>query len=189
MRGSLVLRRAVIASACRALLLSAVLALLGLGYGLVVTGIGQGLFSFQANGSVTRNGSVEIGQRWVGPRWFHGRPGAYDPMSSGASNLGPRSQALAARVRRRIEAAHALGDKHPTEELVVGSGSGVDPDMSPSAAMAQVGQVSSACRLPTSTVAKLVTTHVQPPVLGFAGEPVVNVLRLNEALAKLCHPG
>lgn len=183
------MRRFFTVSLYRALVASVVFALvLGLGYGFAATGIAQGLFGFQANGSITRDGSVLIGQRWSGPRWFHGRPGKYNPMTSGASNLGPRSLVLARRVRRRLAAAHRLGDHHPTEGLVVGSGSGVDPDISPAAALAQVGQVSAACRLPRSMLRRLVERHVSPPSLGFAGEAVVNVLQLNEALAKICKP-
>lgn len=178
----------IVRSVYRAVVVSAVFAVvLGLGYGLAVTGVAQSLFPFQANGSITANGSLELGQSWHGARWFHGRPGSYDAMASGASNLGPRSAVLANRVRRRIAAAHALGDHHPTEQLVVGSGSGLDPDISPAAAMAQVGQVSAACHLSSGVLRRMVASHVQQPGLGFAGEPVVNVLRLNEALATMCH--
>ncbi|MHB8294656.1 MAG: potassium-transporting ATPase subunit C [Acidimicrobiales bacterium] len=183
------MRAWILASLYRAVVSSVAFALvLGLGYGLAMTGVAQVLFPFQANGSITKNGSTEIGQAWHGARWFHGRPGPYNPMASGASNLGPRSAVLAARVRRRIAAAHAMGDNHPTEELVVGSGSGLDPDISPAGAMAQVGQVSAACHIPAPAVRKLVASHVRPRQLGFAGEPVVNVLALNEALAVRCRP-
>lgn len=183
------MRRFFTTSVYRALVASLVFTVVvGFGYGFAATGVAQGLFPFQANGSITANGSVLIGQRWSGPRWFHGRPGTYNPTTSGASNLGPRSALLAAEVRRRLAAARRLGDRHPTESLLVGSGSGVDPQISPSAALAQVGQVSAACALAPATVRRLVEGHVRPPGLGIAGEPVVDVLQLNEALARICRP-
>lgn len=158
--------------------------LCGICYPLAETGLGQLLFSHQANGSLSRNGSALIGQRWQGPSWFHGRPGAYDPMASGATNLGPRSKTLESHVAARLARWHRLG-VDPTAQLVESSGSGLDPDISPASAYAQVAMVAHARHLPIPEVSKLVASHVHGRELGFLGEPYVNVLALNRALAGL----
>lgn len=160
------------------------LVLCGLIYPLAEVGLSQTFFSFQANGSITKNGSVLIGQQWSSPKWFVGRPDAYNPMASGATNLGPNSKALARFVSAEVKHWHELGVK-PTTDLVTGSGSGLDPDISPSGALAQVGIVSRARHLPYSVVASLVKSHVVGEQLGFLGSDYVNVLQLNEALSKL----
>lgn len=160
------------------------LVLCGLIYPLAEVAMSQTLFPFQANGSITKNGSLLIGQRWTSPRWFVGRPDPYNPMASGATNLGPNSKALAKFVSGEVKHWHELG-VNPTTDLVTGSGSGLDPDISPAGAFAQAGIVSRARHLPYSEVASLVKTHIAGQQLGFLGAQYVNVLQLNEALSKL----
>lgn len=160
------------------------LVLCGLAYPLAGTGLAQLAFPYQANGSIGRDGSPLIGQRWRGPEWFQGRPDADVPASSGGANLGPRSAALAASVRAIAGRLRAEGIV-PTEELVTTSGSGIDPDLSPRAAMAQVPAVARAHRLPIGVVAALVRREVHEPQYGFLGAAYVDVLELNEALARL----
>lgn len=172
-----------------ALLLTLIFAaLLGIGYPLLVTGAGQLLFPFQANGSPVRDdagrlrGSMLLGQNFAGARYFHGRPSAagsgYDPLASGGSNLGPASRKLIDRVaadRKR------LGAGAPAD-LLQASASGLDPDISPAAARFQVARVARARGLAPDAVARLVAAHLQTPLLGIVGEPRVNVLALNLAL-------
>jgi K+-transporting ATPase ATPase C chain len=157
------------------------LVLLGLAYPLAETGIGQAFFSHQANGSLTSDGSTLVGQAWTGPRWFQGRPDADNPMATGATNLGPRSEALVQDVRKQI-AALRKEDITPTPDLVTTSGSGVDPDISPADAYAQVSAVARARDLPAAAVRRLVAEHVVQPQFGFLGSAYINVLQLNEAL-------
>jgi K+-transporting ATPase ATPase C chain len=169
----------------RAILLSAIFfVLLGLAYPLAETAIGQGLFARQANGSLTAHGSVLVGQSWAGARWFHGRPDADNPMATGGTNLGPRSTVLVKAVRQQIALLQKAGIT-PTPDLVTTSGSGVDPDISPADAYAQVNAVAQARGLPTAAVRQLVTTRIEQPQLGFLGSSYINVLQLNEALAGL----
>jgi potassium-transporting ATPase KdpC subunit len=160
------------------------LVLLGLAYPLAETGIGQALFGHQANGSIGTNGSSLIGQQWQGPQWFQGRPDGDDPSTTGGSNLGPRSQELLDNYHKRVAALQAQGIT-PTPDLVAASGSGVDPDISPEAAYAQVDAVAQARHLSADQVHQLVAAHIHGPQLGFLGEPYLNVLELNEALATL----
>ena len=171
------IRRSIIASI-------AFFAMLGLIYPLVETGIGQTVFSHQTNGSLTQYGSTLIGQKWTGPKWFQGRPDAYNPMSTGGTNLGPRSKVLVSDVAKQIARLQKEGIK-PTSSLVTTSGSAVDPDISPAGAYAQVDAVAKARGLPISQIRQLVTSHITGPELGFLGSSYVNVLNLNEALAKL----
>jgi potassium-transporting ATPase KdpC subunit len=158
--------------------------LLGLAYPLAETGIGQALFAYQANGSLTSNGSVLVGQSWTGPRWFQGRPDADNPLATGGTNLGPRSQTLVQDVRKQISLLRKEGIT-PTSDLVTTSGSGVDPDISPADAYAQVNAVAKARGLSASAVRNLVNSRIQPAQLGFLGSSSINVLQLNEALAGL----
>jgi potassium-transporting ATPase KdpC subunit len=144
--------------------------LLGLAYPLALTGLGQALFPEQANGSLVRSGSGEvrgsmlIGQAFSGPSYFRGRPSAagegYDALASSGSNLGPTSPKLVERVR---EDQAAIGPGAPAD-LVLASGSGL------------------ARGLNSDAVRRLVEAHVETPLLGFLGEPKVNVLALNLAL-------
>ncbi|MEU5645595.1 potassium-transporting ATPase subunit KdpC [Streptomyces milbemycinicus] len=169
-------------------------AVTGILYPLAVTGVTQLALPDQADGSrIERHGrtvgSSLIGQR-VGPdpKWFRPRPsaGGYDPLASGASNLGPNNPDLVKAVERR-RAAVAAYDKVAPEDVpvdaVTASGSGLDPHISPTYAYQQVNRVAKARALKPATVRRLVADHVQGRVLGFLGEKRVNVVELNAALA------
>jgi len=158
--------------------------LLGLAYPLAVTGIGQAFFNHQANGSLTKNGSTLIGQQWKGPKWFQGRPDADNPMATGGTNLGPRSKTLVKDVKEQIALLKKKGIT-PTPDLVTTSGSGVDPDIAPVDAYAQVNAVAKARGLSVAAVRHLVSTQIHPTQFGFLGSPYVDVLQLNEALSAL----
>jgi potassium-transporting ATPase KdpC subunit len=160
------------------------LVLLGLAYPLAETGIGQAFFSHQANGSLTANGSVLVGQSWTGPRWFQGRPDSDNPMATGGTNLGPRSEVLVKDVSKQIALLRKEGIT-PTSDLVTTSGSGVDPDISPADAYAQVNAVATARGLTVTAVRALVAAHIEQPEFGFLGSSYINVLQLNEALARM----
>lgn len=184
----------------RSVLLALVcIALFGFAYGLAGTGIAQAFFSQQANGSLTKDGSTLIGQNWNGysttkildPQWFHGRPDPDNPLvangkpgESGSSNLGPRSKVLLKDVKALVKAWHAVGVR-PTEDLVTTSGSGLDPDITPTDALVQVPMVSKATGVPPARLRALIVRETQGPELGFLGSSTVNVLALNQALAKL----
>lgn len=168
--------------------------LLGLVYPLVLTAIGQIAFPSQANGSLIRSGdrvigSSLIGQTFTSDRYFHGRPSAagkgYDPTASSGSNLGPASAALADRVRTDLaKLAPSPGSPVPAD-LVTTSASGLDPHVSPEAALFQVPRVAAARGLGAAQVRTLVVAHTQRPLFGILGEPTVNVLELNLALDSL----
>ena len=170
--------------------------LLGIAYPLGVTGIAQLALPHQANGSLIRGadgrpvGSALIGQAFARPDYFHGRPSAagsgYDAMASSGSNLAPTSKALAARVRGDVAKAHADGLVGPVPaDLVTASGSGLDPDLSPAAARAQVARIAEARGVPRDRLYALVDRAVQHPLLGFIGEDRVNVLALNQELDRM----
>jgi potassium-transporting ATPase KdpC subunit len=160
------------------------LVVVGLAYPLAETGIGQAFFAHQANGSLTSDGSTLVGQTWAGPKWFQGRPDSDDPMATGGTNLGPRSEVLVQDVRKQIALLRKEGIT-PTPDLVTTSGSGVDPDISPTDAYAQVSAVARARGLPSAAVRRLVAEHVVAPQFGFLGSAYINVLQLNQALAQL----
>lgn len=170
-------------------------ALLGLAYPLAMTGIGQAIFPNQANGSlVTENGNVigstVVGQAFISERYFQTRPSAagkgYDGLASSGSNLGPTSQALIDRVKADVETRRAEGATGSIPaDLVTASGSGLDPDVSPAAAFAQADRVARVRGLPVQRVRTLVETQIERPLLGFLGEPRVNLLSLNRALDRL----
>ncbi|WP_294328700.1 potassium-transporting ATPase subunit KdpC [uncultured Sphingomonas sp.] len=168
-------------------------ALLGLGYPLAMTGIGQALFPAQANGSLIRDdagrviGSAVVGQAFTTDRYFQTRPSAagkgYDGLASSGSNLGPTSKALMERVRTDVAKQRSEGVAGPLPaDLVTASGSGLDPDLSPTAALAQAPRVARVRGIGVDAVRRLVTETTETSVLG---DPTVNVLALNRALDRL----
>jgi potassium-transporting ATPase KdpC subunit len=200
--------RDILITALRASLVTWVLC--GIAYPLALTGLGQWLMPFRANGSLERSpdgaviGSRLIGQLWNGPEWFHGRPSAttstdpndptktvsapYNAASSGASNLGPTSKELAERLaanRKMLEEAQPelAGAKLPADMLTTSS-SGLDPDISLANAALQVAQVAHARGVPAADIEALLARHTTGRTLGIFGEPRVNVLTLNLALQR-----
>jgi potassium-transporting ATPase KdpC subunit len=171
--------------------------LLGLIYPLVMTALAQALFPRQANGSIiTVNGravgSAIIGQLWTTRRYFHGRPSAagkgYDPTATGATNLGPTSKKLIDSTKATIatlERENPDAKGPPPMDLITSSGSGIDPDISPEAALWQAPRVAKARSMSVAAVDALVAARVQGRTFGFLGEPRVNVLELNLALDAL----
>jgi len=170
--------------------------LTGLIYPLVVWGIGAVVFPKQAAGSLVTDskgtviGSTLIAQSFTADKYFHPRPSAagagYDAMSSSASNLGPTSKVLIDTVKARV-ATETLENPGLTAgnvpvDMVTASGSGLDPDISPDNAAAQVARVAKARGMSVDAVKQLVAQHTRGRDLGFLGEPRVNVLELNLAL-------
>ena len=179
-----------------ALVLLIVLSVLtGLIYPAVVTGVAQLVFPRQANGSlIVRDGKVVgsslVGQPFDDPKYFWGRPSAtspfpYNAAASSGSNQGPTNPALYDAVKGRVEALRTAdpGNTAPVPvDLVTASGSGLDPHISPAAALYQVGRVAKARKLDEGVVRQLVEQHTESRQLGMLGEPRVNVLTLNLAL-------
>ena len=170
--------------------------LLGIVYPLAMTGIGQMVFPVQANGSLVRDGagkvigSAIVGQAFVSDRYFQTRPSAagkgYDGLASSGSNLGPTARALADRVRQDVEKRRAEGVTGAIPgDLVTASGSGLDPDLSPAAAMLQAPRIARVRNLPESAVRQLVEHAAEHAPLRLLGEDRVNVLALNLALDRL----
>jgi potassium-transporting ATPase KdpC subunit len=179
----------------------------GLAYPLAMTGIAGMLFPRQAQGNLIEKdgkvvGSALIGQEFKDDKYFHGRPSAttapdpndstktvsapYNAANSGGSNLGPTSKALADRVKEDVDKLKAENPSQPVPvDLVTTSGSGLDPDISPEAALFQVPRVAKARSIPEAKLRQLVDEQVQGRTLGFLGEPRVNVLLLNLALDRL----
>ena len=176
----------------------------GLVYPLVMTGIAGVLFPNQAQGSlVTVDGKVVgstlIGQEFTSDKYFHGRPSAttapdpndssktvpapYNAANSGGSNLGPTNKALVDRVKADVDKLKAENLSMPVPiDLVTTTGGGLDPHITPEAAMFQVPRVAKARNLPEDRVRELVNAQVEGRLLGLLGEPRVNVLALNMAL-------
>ena len=175
--------------------------LTGLLYPGVVTGLCQVLFPARANGSlVVANGhaigSELIGQNFKKPEYFQPRPSAagndgYDPMASGASNLGPTSQKLADRVKDSVASFRKNNPDYTgpiPADLVTSSGSGLDPDISPASAEAQAARIAKARGIPVEQVRNLIAGHTRGRDLGFMGDPRVNVLEINLALDQAAPP-
>jgi potassium-transporting ATPase KdpC subunit len=175
----------------------------GIVYPIVVWGIAQVLFPWQANGSlVTRDGKVVgselIGQNFAAAKYFHPRPSAagdkgYDASNSGGSNLGPTNRKLVDATRAAL---HKVLEENPGAtpadvpmDLVTASGSGLDPEISPAAAELQVKRVAKARGLGEDAVLAVVRDNVRPRFAGVLGEPGVNVLELNLALDRMAAAG
>jgi len=171
----------------------AFIVLTGLAYPLAITGIGQVVFPAQANGSLIRNGetvigSALIGQNFTSDRYFWPRPSVtadapYNGSASSGSNLGPTSANLATRVKADVErlAAAGIAGLVPADGATA-SGSGLDPDISPEFAAAQIARVAAARGLAEQEISAMVGRFTEGRLLGIVGEPRVNVLRLNLAL-------
>jgi K+-transporting ATPase ATPase C chain len=180
--------------------------LLGVIYPLAVTGIAQLLFPFRANGSLVEArgqgsgvrgqgdriiGSELVGQLFTSPDYFHGRPSecGYDASHSAGLNLGPTNPTLLSLVQLRVDSIRSeegLPDDAPVPaDLVLASGSGLDPDISPQSALLQVARVARVRNLEPAMVRSLVLRHTDHPFLGMFGEPRVNVLKLNLALDRM----
>ena len=164
----------------------------GVAYPMLITGIGQRLFPAQANGSLIERdgkavGSALVGQAFSSPGFFWSRPSATSPMpnngsASSGSNLGPTNPALIDAVQGRIDALRKADptNKQPIPiDLVTASASGLDPDISMAAARYQAGRVARMRNLPVEQINRLIDQTQQTAVLGFLGEPRVNVLALN----------
>ena len=176
----------------------------GLAYPLAMTAIAGVIFPKQAQGSLIERdgkvvGSALIGQEFKSDKYFHGRPSAttapdpadatrtvpapYNAANSSGSNLGPTSKALNDRVKEDVDRLKAENPSMPVPvDLVTTSGSGLDPDISPEAALFQVPRVAKARHMPEDQVSRLVADKTEGRLAGFLGEPRVNVLALNLAL-------
>lgn len=188
-------------------LIGAFTLLTGVAYPFAMTGLAQTLFPRQAQGSLVEQdgrviGSSIMGQSFVSDRYFRSRPSAtvgpdpadpsksipapYNASNTGGSNYGPTSRALIERVRADVDARKAENPSSPVPmDLVTTSASGLDPDLSPEAALYQVERVARVRSLPADEVRALVARSVEPRTFGLLGEPRVNVLALNLALDKL----
>jgi K+-transporting ATPase ATPase C chain len=176
----------------------------GVAYPFAMTGLAKLLFPYQAQGSLVEQdgkviGSTLIGQEFTSDRYFHGRPSAtttpdpndsaktvpapYNAGNSGGSNLGPTSKALIERIQGDVDKLKQENPAAPVPiDLVTTSGSGLDPHISPEAALFQVPRVAKARNLPESRIRQLIAENTTGPLGGLLGEPRVNVLELNLAL-------
>jgi K+-transporting ATPase ATPase C chain len=184
-------------------------AILGIVYPLVMTGVAQAVFHGNANGSIVKVNGKDVASDLIGqaytmdsgkkdsdgnaimvadPRWFQTRPSAsdYDAMASGGSNLGPNNSDLVAAIDERRKAVAELEGVDPSQvppDAVTASGSGLDSNISPAYAALQVNRVARERSLPVEQVQQLVKDNTEGRTLGFLGEPRVNVVKLNNALA------
>jgi potassium-transporting ATPase KdpC subunit len=166
--------------------------LLGIAYPLVVTGLAQVLFPDKANGQLIERGGKIVGSRIIGqtfssPGYFRSRPSAagsgYDAANSAGTNLGPTNKKLIDAVKAAVEAARKENPSAPVPvDLVTSSASGLDPHISPAAALFQLTRVARERGVPETEIRRLVDVHTEGRQFGFLGEPVVNVLELNLAL-------
>ena len=185
-------------------LLVALTLITGLAYPLAITGIAEIIFPSQAQGSLIEKdgkviGSALIGQSFTEDKYFHGRPSAttapdpqdssktvsapYNAANSGGANLGPTNKALADRVKGDVDKLKEENSSMPVPiDLVTTSGSGLDPHISPEAALFQVPRVAKARNLPEDRIRQLITEQTRGRLAGLLGEPRVNVLALNLAL-------
>jgi potassium-transporting ATPase KdpC subunit len=176
----------------------------GLAYPLAMTAVAGVIFPKQAEGSLIERdgkvvGSALIGQEFKSDKYFHGRPSAttapdpadasktvaapYNAANSGGSNLGPTSKALSDRIKDDVDKLKAENPSMPVPvDLVTTSGSGLDPDISPEAALFQVPRVAKARNIPEDRIRQLVAENTAGRLAGLLGEPRVNVLALNLAL-------
>jgi potassium-transporting ATPase KdpC subunit len=191
-------------TAVRALVATVVLAAVtGVLYPAVMTGFAQLTFGNDANGSLVQRdgtavGSSRIGQAWTGPQWFYGRPSAvdYDASSSGGTNLGPTSRPLSNDIAERAAQILALEGPYTPGlttgeipvDLLTSSASGLDPDISVSAADFQAPRIAAVRHLSLEQVHRVIIDNTAGRTLGFLGEPHVNVLSLNLALDALSPP-
>jgi potassium-transporting ATPase KdpC subunit len=180
----------------RALIVFVVMSLLtGVAYPLVVTGLSQLVFPEKAQGSLVRAGgktvgSSLIGQQFTSPKYFHSRPSAlerpYDAGNSGGSNSGPSNRKFLEEVAGRIDKVRRENGLEPTAsvpaDMVLASGSGLDPHISFEAARIQVKRVAQARGLPEEAVKGVMQGLVETPLFGFIGQGRINVLRLNLTL-------
>jgi len=179
----------------------------GVAYPFAITGIAQVIFPYKAQGSLLERdgkvvGSALIGQEFTSEKYFHGRPSAttapdpndstktvpapYNAANSGGSNLGPTSKSLIERVQGDIEKLKQENPSAPVPaDLVTTSGSGLDPDISPEAALFQVPRIAKARNLPENVLRQLIAANTSDRFLGLLGEPRVNVLELNLALDRM----
>lgn len=187
--------------AIRAMLIFTVV--LGVGYTAILTGIGQLVLPWQSNGSLVTVGGKVVGSALIGqsftdkkgnalPEWFQSRPSAagtgYDASASSGSNYGPENADLIKAVKERKAAIAKLDGVSPSSipaDALTGSASGLDPHISPEYALEQVARIAGARNLSESAVKSLVEGKIQAPDLGYLGDPRVNVVDLNIALASL----
>lgn len=187
--------------AIRAMILLTVV--LGIAYPLVITGIGQLTMPARANGSLIASQGRTVGSRLIGqsfttktgmplPQWFQSRPSAagagYDALASSASNLGPDNPVLVRAIQRRkavIEKMYGVPAARIPADAVTASGSGLDPDISPAYALLQASEIARTRGIGVATLRRLVDSQIQGRELGYLGDPTVDVVQLNIALARL----
>lgn len=181
------------------LMLLVLIVITGAAYPLLITGAAQLIFPFEANGSILKDngivtGSAMIGQSFSDPARFWGRPSATSPMpynaaASSGSNFGPTNPAFLTVLKKRAaRMRQAHGNRPAPVELVTASGSGLDPHISPAAALYQLPRLVEACGLEETFLRQLVERHIEGRQFGFLGEPRVNVLALNQDLSRRTVP-